>query len=148
MESNPTKFCNRCKKNIPELTYLLHEKFCEHISLEEYKHCELCDSFMEKTEFDDHVYCHKLDKEFNNGEINPGFKSKDSFEIEKNYEMVDREQVIKDIHQQEIFEKKFAEIKNKKNSKRSNTFTKKIIPYLFYCDNRYKLPRSLIICKF
>lgn len=148
MERNPTKFCNRCKKNIPELTYLLHEKFCEHILLEDYRYCEKCDSYLEESEFADHIYCHKLEEEPNIGENNPVLKSKESFDIEKNYELVDKDQVIKDIQEQEIFEKKFAEIKNKKNPKSSNTFVKKIIPYLFYCDNRFKLPRSLIICKF
>jgi len=147
MERHPTRYCNRCKKNIPELTYLLHEKFCEQIALvEDYKYCESCDCYLEESEFDEHVYCHDLEEELNteSGRLE---SSKDSFKIEESYELVDKEQVIKDIQEQEIFEKKFAEVQIKKKSKRSNTFMSKIIPYLFYCDNRYNLPRALIICR-
>ncbi len=133
------KYCNRCKKSIPEISYLLHEKFCEYIPLEEYKYCVLCDIYLEEVEFADHMYCHELIDSNNHA-----FKSKESFEFEQSYEFIDKDEVKKEIEEQEIFEKKFNEISKKKT--KSNIFIKKIIPYLFYCDNRYQLPRSLLIC--
>jgi len=140
------KYCIRCKKSISEISYLLHEKFCEYVSLEEYKFCHLCDFYLEQREFDDHIYCHKLEEEYKNFENNPYFKSKESLEIEENYEIIDKEQVLKEITEQEVFEKKFAQLKTQ--TKNSNIFTKKIIPYLFYANNQYKTPRALLICKY
>lgn len=144
MEKSTKKYCIRCKKNFAEITFILHEKFCEYISLEEFKYCQICDIYLDSVEYDDHMYCHDLEKDENTQENNI-IKSNESFEIEKNYEFIDKESTLKEIGEQEIFEKKFAEASTKKN-KKGNIFTKKIIPYLFSFENHYKMPRALIIC--
>jgi hypothetical protein len=143
MEKNVYYTCKNCKNEILESSRLLHEHYCRSDEnrnfndflpptnnnvnnnsnlLQNYKYCTLCDNYYHSKEYDDHMLSHQLDEQnIKETEIN-----------ESEYDIVDKEEVLKKIEEDRIESVKFKAIKNKKDI----GVGRKIFNYLFNCDNR------------
>jgi hypothetical protein len=152
MERSVYYRCRGCNKDIIEGNRLLHEQHCKgpsddddagiiannciglnYPSLDEvgvidnYKYCVICNNYYHVKEYDDHMLSHQLDEE--NHDINN--HEDDDINLSE-YEIIDREEVMKQMEEDRIETEKFKKITNKK----SIPTGKKIINYLFNYNGR------------
>jgi hypothetical protein len=143
--------CKNCNKNIIEGNRLLHEQYCKdkeepkvnqnsphsyHFGdsndynvqnyptledlgmIDNYKYCILCNNYYHANEYDDHKLSHSLNEENEEPDIS-------------GYEIVDRNEVVKQMEEDIIEAEKFKKIRKKEISAE-----KKIVNYLFNFNGR------------
>ena len=94
---NYIKICNLCNLNYT------NDHVCEQ-DINEYIYCKICDFYLLRHEFKDHIYCHSLEVGRNNNAIEE--VKEEIKKIEEDYDIVQRQEIeeIKEERKEEIKE--------------------------------------------
>ena len=64
--SNMFFYCEKCNQSYPKTSKKYHDSFCNSNT----KFCPYCNREIDLKEYDEHIFCHKLDNELNGNNSN------------------------------------------------------------------------------